>query len=201
MTCIILFEMRYSAEHKQETRERVLAEAGKAIRREGPHRVSVGTVMKRAGLTHGGFYAHFKSKDAMLVAAIDQMFDTSRDRLIKAAFEHPPAEAIARYVDWYLSPAHRDAREVNCPVAALASDLPRLSPACQKAYGAGTRRMTAWLASVVEKLGRPEPETLAISVLAELVGAVSLARAETDPTRSAEVMATSRASVRRKLGL
>jgi TetR/AcrR family transcriptional repressor of nem operon len=193
--------MRYSPEHKQETRERVLAEAGKAIRKEGPYRVSVGAVMKRAGLTHGGFYAHFKSKDAMLVAAIEQMFEAGRDRWIKVTFDKGPADGLAAYVEWYLSPAHRDAREAGCTVAALASDLPRLSPACQKAYAEGTRRMTAWLASMIDKLGRPRAEELAVSTLAELVGALSLARAETEPKRSAEIMATSRASVRRKLEL
>ena len=66
--------MRYDAEHKQRTRERVLKEAAKAIRRDGPHKVSVAAVMAKAGLTHGGFYAHFGSRDELIAEGVAQMF-------------------------------------------------------------------------------------------------------------------------------
>src|SRR3954468_1809193 len=116
--------MRYSADHKAHTRQTVLAEAGKAIRKVGPHQVSVAEVMKRAGLTHGGFYAHFKSKDAMLVAAIEQMLEAARVRWLTLTSDLPPKDGLAKYINWYLSKEHRDAREVGCTVAALASNLP-----------------------------------------------------------------------------
>src|SRR6202000_1221206 len=70
--------MRYEPEHKQQTRAKILRVASRAIRARGPHRVAVADVMARAGLTHGGFYAHFKSKDDLVAAAIEAMFATSR---------------------------------------------------------------------------------------------------------------------------
>src|SRR5438045_2749912 len=193
--------MRYSSDHKQHTRDTVLAEAGKAIRKDGPHRVSVAAVMKRAGLTHGGFYAHFKSKDAMLVAAIENMFEASRQRWISLTFDLTPAQGIAKYVDWYLSKEHRDSREIGCAVAALSSDLPRLSSACQKAYSEGARRMNAWLATLIERIGTPDAQAVATSVFAELLGTLSLARAEQDATRSDAIMRLGRASVKARLGI
>lgn len=191
--------MRYSADHKQQTRQTVLAEAGKAIRKAGPEGVSVAEIMKRAGLTHGGFYAHFKSKDAMLAAAIEQMFDAARDRWHKLTEGLEPHDAFSQYVDWYLSKEHRDAREVGCTVAALASDLPRLSPQCQKAYAAGARRMTDRFAGLIAKLGHRDADEIAVSVVAELVGTLSLARAEPDAKRSDMILRIGRESLKSRL--
>lgn len=193
--------MRYSPEHKEKTRALVLSEAGKAIRKDGPHRVSLASVMKRAGLTHGGFYAHFESRDAMLVAAIQQMFDSSRDRWMHVTLDRTPAEGLVGYIDWYLSKAHRDAREAGCAIAALASDLPRLSAACQKAYADGTRRLLAHISAHVDQLRKADADDLAHSMMAELVGALSLARIETDPRRSDAILTASRKSIKKRLGL
>ena len=118
--------MRYDAEHKQKTRSKVLEVAAKAIRSDGPDRIGVAGVMAEAGLTHGGFYAHFKSKDELVAAAIEQMFEESRARVAHEMEGHPPAEGLANYIDFYLSKKHRDARGAGCPMAALSSDLPRL---------------------------------------------------------------------------
>ena len=76
--------MRYQPDHKEKTRRRVLEEATKAIRRQGPHRLGIARVMKQAGLTHGGFYAHFSSKDALVSAAIAAMFDRTLERWTRA---------------------------------------------------------------------------------------------------------------------
>src|SRR5215468_10383146 len=111
--------MRYDENHKERTRARVLAQAAAAIRSKGIKRVGVAEIMAGAGLTHGGFYAHFASKDDLVAAAIPQMFDEAM-----AAFEHQtagkaPSAALAAYVDSYLSPRHRDAQATGCPLAAL----------------------------------------------------------------------------------
>ena len=102
--------MRYDAEHKSKTRQRVLKEAAKAIRAEGPHQISVASVMAEAGLTHGGFYAHFASKDDLVAAAIDQMFAEGVSRIVLEIGARPPAEIraplAARYHSW--SPICRD---------------------------------------------------------------------------------------------
>lgn len=193
--------MRYSADHKESTRAKVLTEAAKAIRKEGPHKISVASIMKRAGLTHGGFYAHFPSRDAMLVAAFQQMFDAGRDRWVRETLDRPPGQGLAAFIDWYLSKAHRDSRESGCAIAFLASDLPRLSPACQAAYAEGARRMIRNISSHLVELRRPDAEALALSAASELVGALSLARVEIEPRRSDAILAAARASLKQRLGL
>ena len=190
--------MRYDADHKERTRELILDQAAKAIRGAGPDGVSVADVMKRAGLTHGGFYAHFESKQAMLAAAIERMFQTVRDRWAHETLDLAPKRALAAYIDWYLSAAHRDHRDTGCPLAALATDLPRMSGECRTAFSAGARRMTAMIDKMLTGAGIDES---AGSVVAELVGAVSLARAEPDKARSEAILASSRKAIGRRLGL
>jgi TetR/AcrR family transcriptional repressor of nem operon len=118
--------MRYDSEHKQRTRERLLAEAAKAIRSEGPHKLGVAEVMAKAGLTHGGFYAHFASKDDLIAEAVGQMFTEAGARMVRRMGEgRSPAETLRSYVEFYLSAAHRDSRTSGCPVPFLSADAPR----------------------------------------------------------------------------
>ena len=193
--------MRYPAEHKQETRERVVTEAARQIRAHGPLGVGVAEIMKRAGMTHGGFYAHFKSKDALVAAAIARMFDGARSRWDKLTSGRSASDGLGAYIDWYLSAEHRDERAGGCPIAALASDAPRLSRACRAAYAAGTRALTRSCAHLLRELGHREPDALAGSVIAELVGALALARVEPDRTYSGHMLAASRHSLRARLTL
>src|SRR3954469_19426239 len=118
-------QVRYSNEHKAETRRRVLKEAAQEIRAKGPDGVAVAGVMARAGLTHGGFYAHFESKEAMIADAIGTMFDDARGRSDAIEQTDDPRAALRAYVDFYLSPAHRDRRERGCPLPTLSGDLAR----------------------------------------------------------------------------
>ena len=193
--------MRYDAEHKQRTRERVLRVAAKAIRAEGPHRVGVAGVMKKAGLTHGGFYAHFASKEAMIVAAFGEMFDESFAQFHTITADRAPADALRKYVRVYLSPEHRDARASGCPIAALLADLPRMTAGCRRAFASGMRRLTSEIATSLAQLERDDPETLASSMIAEMVGALSLARVEPDKARSDAILAASREVLIQRLQL
>ncbi len=193
--------MRYDAEHKQQTREKVLAAAAEAIRLDGPHKVSVAEVMAKAGLTHGGFYAHFQSKDELIVHAVAHMFDAGALRRLERMAGLPPAQALASYVDFYLSAAHRDARTTGCAMPALAADLPRLSPAVQESFASGVRRLTGKIAERLAALGWGEADALAHSVVAELVGALSLARAEPDRARSDLLLQHSRDALHARLKL
>lgn len=193
--------MRYDADHKQQTHRRVLKEAAKAIRAQGPHKIGVAQVMAKAGLTHGGFYAHFKSKDDFVTQAIGQMFEESRGQLSRTLDGHSPAEGLAAYVDFYLSASHRDSRTSGCPLPFLAADAPRLTPSSREGYAQGVAMLEGRLAAVLADMGHADAADLAGSVLAEMVGAVGLARAEPDPERSDAILARSRQALKRRLGL
>ncbi len=193
--------MRYDADRKAETRSRVLAEAARAIREVGPDGISVAEVMSAVGLTHGGFYAHFASKDALVAAALDRMFDDMRERFARSTDGHGAAEGLARYIEFYLSPRHRDARGTGCPLPALSADLPRLGPEARARYGAGVAALTERLAGHIARLGRTPAGPLAASVVAELVGALALARAVADPAQSDAILAASRTTLMLRLGL
>lgn len=193
--------MRYLPDHKEKTRSHIVEEASRAIREGGAHSVSLASVMKRAGLTHGGFYAHFSSRDAMLAAAIQRTFDDARDRWVHETLDRSPKEGLIRYVDWYLSKAHRDNRTTGCAIAILGGELCQLSPECQRAFADGSRRIVTLIAKHIALLPRDDADELAQSTMAEMVGALMLSRIEADPRRSDKMLDTARASVLRRLKL
>ena len=193
--------MRYDAEHKRKTRQKVLTAAAKAIRAEGPHRIGVAGIMSEAGLTHGGFYAHFASKDDLVAEAIDAMFVDAGARFARETEGKGPAEGLAAYIDFYLSHAHRDARGSGCPIPALSADLPRLEAGAQARFGRGVAGMTGRVAAMLTALGHDDAADLAASLVAELVGAVALSRAVADPEQSDAILARSRRAARRRIGL
>ena len=154
-----ILDMRYSESHKERTRLRVLGEAAAAIRTKGTERVSVAEVMAAAGLTHGGFYAHFESKDDLIAQAITHMFDAAyNDRFLRLTEGREPAAAIASYVDSYLSPLHRLERANGCPIPTLSGDLPNLSDHARQRFTDGTERVVAGLQAhyiaILNQLGR-----------------------------------------------
>jgi TetR/AcrR family transcriptional repressor of nem operon len=193
--------MRYNAEHKQRTHERVVKAAAKAIRAKGPDRVGVVDVMADVGLTHGGFYAHFDSKDALIAAAIGQMFEEARLKLELETKNRAPRAALANYVDFYLSPAHRDARRSGCPMAALSSDMPRLNARVRGQFAAGRERLCRMLADLIRQTGSDDAEADADSMYAELLGALSMARMEPDGLSSDAILGRSRRAIKRRLHL
>ncbi len=193
--------MRYDANRKLETRQKVLAEAARSIREQGPHQISVAEVMSAVGLTHGGFYAHFPSKDALVAAAIEEMFNDMRGRFARSTDGYSPADGMARYLDFYLSARHRDARGTGCPLPALSADLARLGPEARARYGEGVASLTQKLTTQIRRLGLEPAEPLASSILAELVGALSLSRAVADPAQSDALLAASRVILKQRLGL
>jgi TetR/AcrR family transcriptional repressor of nem operon len=112
-----------------------------------------------------------------------------------------PAEGLAAYIDFYLSRKHRDARGSGCPMAALASDLPRLDEAVREQFAAGARRLTATLSEKLAALGHVNVDAEARSMVAELIGALSLARIEPDSKRSDAILSASRHQLKQRLGL
>jgi TetR/AcrR family transcriptional regulator, transcriptional repressor for nem operon len=193
--------MRYDTEHKARTRERVLKEAALALREHGPDRLGVAEVMKRAGLTHGGFYAHFSSREALLAAAVEEMFAGVRGMFDRRTADMAPCEALQAYVRFYLSRSHRDARDQGCPLPVLSGDLPRMGAAGREHFAEGVARLTGVIAAKLEATGRPDAEAVAGSVLMEMIGAVSVARAMGPTPQSDALLANARTAVLARLGV
>jgi TetR/AcrR family transcriptional repressor of nem operon len=193
--------MRYSDSHKEETRQKVLRAAAAAVRAKGPDGVGVAEIMAEAGLTHGGFYAHFKSKEALVAAAVEEAFGQSRRRFARMTEAMSSDEALEAFVDAYVSTEHRNNPQRGCPISTLTNDLPRQGPAVRAAFDAGVEglisRIEAWLPEQDPVARR----SLASSLMAEMAGAVALSRAVSDATLADEVLKASRARIKARVGL
>jgi len=175
---------RTAPSRKEATHERIVGAAARAIRRSGYNGTGVADIMKDAGLTHGGFYAHFASRDAMLAEAADQAGAESVARLKRIAAAAPPHEALRSLIQAYLSKAHVEDAETGCPVAALGSEMPRQA---SKVRRAATRRIKEMIDVVIRHWpdqGEPAAYQHALVTVATMVGALVLARAVDDPKLS-----------------
>ena len=193
--------MRYDDKHKAKTHKRILDEAAAAIREHGPHQIGVSALMAKAGLTHGGFYAHFKSKDQLVAEAITQMFDERHEFHMEYVRNVPPERALKRLINGYLSTQHRDAPESGCPLPALSGDVSRMKAMARKRFTAGAERMIDMVAELLEQLGRSDARDLASSAVAEMAGALALSRAVADEAQSNQILARSRNAIRTRLQL
>src|SRR5215831_17236943 len=119
--------MRYSKEHKQETHDRIVRKASVRLREKGAHGIGVADLMKEAGLTHGGFYAHFDSREALVIEALTYAAGRSRDSWRKIAEQTSQDKRMALIVDTYLNTAHRDDPGHGCAIASLGADMARES--------------------------------------------------------------------------
>ena len=117
--------MRYSAEHKTESHEKILSVAARSFRENGADTSGIGTVMKKVGLTKGGFYRHFKSKDDLFVEAVARAFDEMGDSIVEAANSAPKGQALRAIIERYLSVRHANSPGMGCVVAALGPELAR----------------------------------------------------------------------------
>jgi TetR/AcrR family transcriptional repressor of nem operon len=193
--------MRYSDTHRSETHAKLVRLAGRALRAKGPEGLAVAELMQAAGLTHGGFYAHFKSKDALLLEALECVFQESKRTFQRATDGLAPREALARYIDLYVSPAHRDNRSRECPIVALNSDLPRQSKKFRATFDSGLRALLNRLTDLIKAAGIGDSEALASSVQSAMAGAVAVSRTLSDGGLSDELLKSARASIKAQLGL
>lgn len=183
---------------KDLTRERIVGTAARAIRRSGYGGTGVADLMKEAGLTHGGFYAHFASRNALLAEAADRAGADSAAHLRSVVEGLPPTQALDALIDHYLSDAHLKSAEHGCPLAALACETPRQAP---EVRAAATRRLRETIDLVAQLLpGRSAPEARAeaMAVVGSLVGAMSLARAVDDPRLSRALREACRQSLKHR---
>jgi AcrR family transcriptional regulator len=180
--------MRYPSNHKAETRQRIIDEASQRLRKDGIEGTGLVPLMKALGLTHGGFYAHFDSKDALVQAALEAAATQALDKW-RAAGDPANLRAL---IDDYLSPQHRDQPAEGCTLPTLAAELG------QRGTPSPTADMLA--AGLAEALAsvsvKAEGQDAAIVALTTMVGAVTLARALADPDASERILAAARAAIR-----
>ena len=165
---------------KEVTHERIVETAARAIRRSGYGGTGVADIMKEAGLTHGGFYAHFDSREGMLAEAADRAGADTVAFLTRVAAEVPPKKALEAMISAYLSKGHVEGRESGCAVAALGSEMPRQAPEVRRAATGRIKEMIDLVARQSPEWGQPGAHERALVTVATAVGALVLARAVDD---------------------
>ena len=172
---------RATSRSKEITHDRIVEAAARAIRRSGDDGTGVADIMKDAGLTHGGFYAHFASREAMLAEAADRAGAEGVAALERVTAAAPPAQARQALVRAYLSQAHVENAESGCVVAALGSEMPRQAPEVRRAATRRIKEMIDLVARQAPDWGQPGAHEHALVTVATMVGALLLARAVDDP--------------------
>lgn len=181
--------MRYPPEHKTEVRRKIVKDAARRVRAEGLTGAAVATVMRDRGLTQGGFYKHFESKDALLIESIQESFRDITEKLLRAAEQSKSGEAWKAIVESYLSLEYCDHAERGCPLTAIAPDMAR-----------GDKKMrTETFAELVKYRDRMLPlmpgehtgdkERAFFVIFSTMIGAVQIARVLPDRAAKQKVLA------------
>jgi TetR/AcrR family transcriptional repressor of nem operon len=187
--------MRYSKEHKQETHARIVKKASVRLREKGAHGIGVADLMKEAGLTHGGFYAHFDSREALVIEAFAYAMDRSTERWRKIAEQTPPDKRLASIVETYLTPVHRDDPGHGCAVPTLGAEIARESPKTRRAFAAKLEQMIDMMADQVPDVPRKMARKQAIAALATMMGTLVLSRIAGSGEFSDEILGAGREAV------
>src|ERR1700689_2700788 len=197
MTADILWNrlMRYSREHKLETHARIVKKASVRLREKGAHGIGVADLMKEAGLTHGGFYAHFDSREALVIEAFADAMDRSTERWRKIAEQTPPERRLAPIVESYLTTIHRDDPGHGCAVPTLGADIARESPKTRKAFAAKLEQMIDMLATQIPDVPRKAARKQAMAVIATMMGTLVLSRVAGSGVFSDEILGAGRDAV------
>ena len=187
--------MRYSKEHKQETHERIVKKASVRLREKGAHGIGVADLMKEAGLTHGGFYAHFDSREALVIEAFNYAMDRANERWRKLAEDIPPEKRFATIVDAYLSTIHRDDPGHGCAVPTLGAEIAREGPKTRRAFAARLERMIEMMADQMPDAPRKAARKQAMAAIATMMGALVMSRIAGSGEFSDEILSAGREAV------
>ena len=190
--------MRYVKGHGLQTRSRIVENASYGLRQRGADGLSVVDLMKLAGLTHGGFYAHFESREALVVEAFVLAMDRTIAHWLDLAEESPPEERFDAFVQGYLSSSHRNDRAHGCTLPALSADIARSSPKTRRTFGRKFREMIDMVAQMLPEMSPEQARQTATSALATMMGAIVLARAVGDKNMSDDILAAGRLALRRR---
>ena len=184
--------MRYSREHKLETHARIVKKASVRLREKGAHGIGVADLMKDAGLTHGGFYAHFDSREALVIEAFAYAMDRATERWRKLAEATPQDKRLATLVASYLTPLHRDDPGHGCAIPTLGAEIARESPKTRKAFAAKLEQMIELFAAQMVGLPPKQARRKAMSTIATMMGTLVLARIAGNGEFSDEILGAGR---------
>jgi TetR/AcrR family transcriptional repressor of nem operon len=171
---------RSGPSRKEATHDRIVETAARAIRRSGCGSPGVAEIMNEAGLTHGGFYAHFDSREEMLAEAADRAGADGMARLARVAAQAPPEKALEAMLRSYLSTEHAQSAETGCAIAALGSELPRQAAKVRRVATRRIKEMIDLVARHSPDWGQPGAHERALVTLSTALGALVLARAVDD---------------------
>ena len=173
--------VKVSREQMKANRQRILTEAGRLFREKGFDAVGVAEVMKAAGLTHGGFYGHFASKDDLIAQTVAHLFEPADGQQARLA-------DLSSFMDAYLSPRHRAGVARGCPTAALAADIRRQGPEARSAMTEGLRSQIDGMTAAISETSSPDARRAATGAWAAMVGAVIMARTIDDEALSDQML-------------
>ena len=186
--------MKVSREQAAENRERIVGAAARLFRERGYDGIGIAELMQDAGLTHGGFYGHFDSKQDLMAQACEHAVTGSLAYWTQL-IERDPEHALQNIAAAYLSTAHRDQPGRGCTFAALGADAARLEPPVRRSLGQALSSYLELLTPLLPGRSRAARRQRALATLASLVGALGLARAVDDPSLSQEVLHAVSASI------
>ena len=175
--------MRYPPEHKAEIHQQIVKDASRRLRAEGVTGAAVSAVMRDAGLTHGGFYKHFGSKDDLLLESLRDGFAEIADTLVRAAEQAQPGEAWKSIVKTYLRPEMCDHPERGCPLPALAPDLARAEPAMRAPIVAELVKYRDRMLPFMPGRRGADKERAFFAIFSTMTGAIAIARLLPAPVR------------------
>jgi TetR/AcrR family transcriptional repressor of nem operon len=175
--------MRYSLEHKAQNHENILAVAARSFREHGADSSGIGTVMKKVGLTKGGFYRHFKSKDDLFVEAVARAFDEMGNGMLKVANSAPEGHGLRAMIEYYLSVRHANSPGVGCVVAALGPEFARKPLSVRKRIEASIDAYRERLLPFVPGQTREEKLTKCRLLFSSMAGVLMMARITSDAQR------------------
>ena len=184
--------MRYEPDHKKQTRDRIVRNAARKLRAEGLNGPGVAGVMKASGLTVGGFYKHFRSKDELLADAIAQAFSDSSEKIRSSLQNVSPGDRWKEIVRLYLSTEHCDHPDSGCPVAALAPEIARAKLTVRKRIAGLMKERTERWVDFMPGVTATERERNFWVIFSAMAGAVSIARLLTEPADRQKVLASMR---------
>ncbi|WP_405624040.1 TetR/AcrR family transcriptional regulator [Streptomyces sp. NBC_00076] len=178
--------VRYTKEHKQQTRQRIIATAGRRLKRNGIDGSGVATLMKDAGLTSGTFYAYFASKDELVATAVADQMRAQHENIVAQAA--PGRAGLEQLIHWYFSPEQRDSIEDGCPNAALLDEIARSTDPTKQAYTDGALALIDGFAARLVPHDPPSAHVKALSLLGMMAGTLQLSRALTDRLLADELL-------------